>query len=133
MASWYKDKLGFKEAQRKNYPKFKTSLVFLELNGYRVELIKDGNAKGRSGLRRADPPAHTSVHGVSQFCFQTDDLKGVRAELEAKGVLIIFPFENADLGARFLFVRDPEGNLIQFLERLSASTAAVRSKSRGAS
>jgi catechol 2,3-dioxygenase-like lactoylglutathione lyase family enzyme len=104
--------------KRKAYPQFQTSLIFLELNGFRVELIKDDNAK--PGTKHPDPPAHTAVTGVAQFCFQTDDLAGVQAQLEQRGVRILFPFQNEDLGVKFLFIRDPEGNLIQFLQRLTS-------------
>ena len=50
MTEWYTKVLGFKVVDKKDYPEFKTSLVFLQLNGYRVELIKDGNAE-RIGSR----------------------------------------------------------------------------------
>ena len=115
-ANWYVEKLGFKIVQRKSYPEFNTSLIFTEKNGFRVELIKDGNAA--SGTKRADPPAHTSIHGISQFAFETDDVLSLKQELLERDVPIAWEFENAELGVRFLFVRDPEGNLIQFLQRL---------------
>lgn len=115
-AAWYRDRLGFREVQRKTYPEFGTSLVFLEKAGYRVELIRDGAA--RHGTRRPDPPGHTGTFGVSQFAFRTANLAGVRRILGERGVAITWEFENAELGVRFLFVRDPEGNLIQFLQPL---------------
>jgi catechol 2,3-dioxygenase-like lactoylglutathione lyase family enzyme len=115
-ANWYVEKLGFKIVQRKSYPEFNTSLIFTEKNGFRIELIKDGNAA--SGTKRADPPAHTSIHGISQFAFETDDVLSLKQELLERDVPIAWEFENAELGVRFLFVRDPEGNLIQFLQRL---------------
>jgi catechol 2,3-dioxygenase-like lactoylglutathione lyase family enzyme len=115
-AKWYEQKLGFKEVKSKDYPEFSTALIFLELNGFRVELIKDGNA--RSGITRLDPPKHTASWGISQFAFETRNLAALKSELAAKDVKIVWEFENADLGARFLFVRDPAGNLIQFLQKL---------------
>lgn len=114
---WYSEKLGFQEIQRKNYPEFKTSLAFLELNAYRVELIEDGNSQ--PGARRADPPGHTAIQGISQFSFLTTDLAGVRTELVRRGVPITWEFENAELGVKFLFIRDLNGNLIQYIQRLS--------------
>ena len=84
MATWYEQKLGFKRVSAKEYPEFKTSLVFLESNGFRVELIGDGNA--REGVRRADPPSHTAIHGVSQFAFQVTDIDKAHAELAVKRV-----------------------------------------------
>ncbi len=116
LAKWYSQKLGFREVERKSYPEFGTALAFLELNGYRVELIRDAQAKPTPP--RADPPKHTAPQGISQFCLQTDNLAAVRAELVRREVPIAWEFENAELGVRFLFVRDPDGNLIQFLQRL---------------
>lgn len=114
-ANWYVEKLGFKIVQRKSYPEFNTSLIFTEKNGFRVELIKDG--KAASGVKRSDPPAHTSIHGISQFAFETDDIPTLKQELAERDVAITWEFENAELGVKFLFIRDPEGNLIQFLQR----------------
>jgi catechol 2,3-dioxygenase-like lactoylglutathione lyase family enzyme len=113
---WYSEKLGFREVQRKSYPEFKTLLAFLELNGYRVELIEDGSSQ--AGARRADPPAHTAIQGISQFSFLTTDLDGVRGELVRRDVPIVWEFENAELGVKFLFIRDLNSNLIQYIQRL---------------
>ena len=117
-AGWYIQKLGFQKVQEKSYPEFKTSLIFLEQNGYQVELIKDNSAKGGMD-KHPIPPAHTSVLGQSQFCFITENLNGIKSELKDREVDIEWEFANEELGAKFLFIRDPEGNLIQFLERLT--------------
>ncbi len=114
---WYAEKLGFREVQRKEYQEFNTSLVFLELNGYRVELIRDGNAK--SGSRRLDPPAHTASFGISQFAFRTEDLAAVKENLIRRNIPIVWEFENKELRARFIFIRDPDGNLIQYLQSIA--------------
>ena len=50
-ADWYTQKLGFQQVREKSYPEFNTSLIFLEQNGYRVELIQDGNAKQDTKVR----------------------------------------------------------------------------------
>jgi methylmalonyl-CoA/ethylmalonyl-CoA epimerase len=115
-AKWYQDTLGFKVEQTKNYPEFKTKLAFLVREGFRIELIEDANAK--PGLVRPDAPAHTATHGFAQFIFQTSDLSVVKKTMAAKGVPIHFEFENAELKIRIFFVRDPNGNLIAFLQRL---------------
>lgn len=114
---WYSQKLGFQEVQRKSYPEFKTALAFLELNGFRVELIEDGQAQ--PSLSRPAPPAHTAFLGVSQFSFITPDLLAVREELVRRDIAIVWEFENAELGLKFLFIRDPDGNLIQYIQRLA--------------
>ena len=63
-AGWYQDILGFRQTSSKDYPEFKTRLIFLERDGFRIELISDGNAK--PGVKRPDPPAHTAFLGPSQ-------------------------------------------------------------------
>jgi methylmalonyl-CoA/ethylmalonyl-CoA epimerase len=115
-AVWYDEILGFKVDRTKSYPEFGTKLAFLVRDGFRVELIED--AKAKPGLVRADAPAHTGIHGFSQFMFGTDDLAAVKAKLVAKNVPIHFEFENAELGVRFFFIRDPNQNLITFVQRL---------------
>jgi catechol 2,3-dioxygenase-like lactoylglutathione lyase family enzyme len=115
-AEWYGEILGFKIDKTKSYPEFKTRLAFLEREGFSVELIEDAAAK--PGPVRPDAPAHTAIHGFSQFMFQTTDLAKVKAALAAKGIPIHFEFENAELGVRFFFIRDPNMNLITFVQRL---------------
>lgn len=114
--AWYERVLGFKLDQTKTYPEFKTRLAFLVRDGFRVELIEDANAK--PGIVRADAPAHTATHGYSQFMFQTRDLASIKRHMQAMQVPIHFEFENAELGIRIFFVRDPNQNLITFVQRI---------------
>jgi hypothetical protein len=88
----------------------------MELNGFHVELIQDGNAEPVAP--RPDPPAHTSTHGISQFQFRTTDLVAVKQELMARDIPIVWEFENQELGAKFLVIRDLNANLIFFLQPL---------------
>ncbi|MEE4208382.1 MAG: VOC family protein [Parvularcula sp.] len=115
-AAWYETVLGFTPVQTKAYPEFQTELMILERDGFRIELIRDGNAQ--PGPFRPDAPGHTGIHGMSQFSFETDDLAALKDQLVEHGVATHFEFENEELGVRFLFVRDPNGNLVQFLQRL---------------
>jgi methylmalonyl-CoA/ethylmalonyl-CoA epimerase len=115
-AAWYDEILGFKVEKTKSYPEFGTRLAFMVRDGFRVELIED--AKARPGLARPDAPAHTGTHGISQFMFGTDDLAAVKKRLTEKKVPIHFEFENAELGVRLFFIRDPNQNLIAFVQRL---------------
>jgi methylmalonyl-CoA/ethylmalonyl-CoA epimerase len=115
-AQWYVRVLGFKLDQSKNYPEFKTRLAFLVREGFRVELIEDANAK--PGPVRADAPAHTSIHCYSQFMFQTRDIDVIKRHMRSQQVPIHFEFENAELGIKIFFIRDPNQNLITFVQRM---------------
>ncbi len=115
-AQWYDEILGFKVESTKSYPEYKTRLAFLRRENFRIELIEDANAK--PGPMRADAPAHTAVHGVSQFMFETQDIAQVKTQLKIKQVPMHFEFENAELGIKIVFIRDPNANLITFVQRL---------------
>ena len=57
--------------------------------------------------------------GVSQFAFEVDDLNEVHAELAEKGAIFVWEMQHYSyLGVSFFFVRDSEGNLVQFIQRL---------------
>ncbi|WP_376093780.1 VOC family protein [Roseomonas sp. CCTCC AB2023176] len=114
--AWYGEILGFTVERRNSYPEFGTRLAFLRRDAFRIELIEDANA--RPGIPRPDAPAHTATYGISQFMFGTDDLADVRRRLAERGIHPHFEFENAELGVRFFFIRDPNVNLIAFIQRL---------------
>lgn len=120
MTNWYTDILDFKKVKEKKYPEFNTYLIFLELNGYRVELIKDYDAVARIKNPKA-PDKHTGEWGQSQFCFYTDNLDKLKEELVTKSISINWEFENKDLGVKFFFIKDPEGNMIQFLQEINST------------
>jgi catechol 2,3-dioxygenase-like lactoylglutathione lyase family enzyme len=118
MTDWYSEKIGFEIVQTKDDPTYNTSHTILELNGFRVELIKDGTAT-KGNENRNTPPAHNAVWGQSQFAFYTTDLRAVEEELKEKGIHIEWKFLNEEMNMKFIFIRDPEGNLIQFVQRLN--------------
>lgn len=69
--------------------------------------------------RATPPPAHTAVRGVSQFAFQVADIDEAYRALRDRGASFAWELQRyPDLKVAFLFVRDPEGNLIQFVQRL---------------
>ncbi|GLO62723.1 hypothetical protein MACH09_32310 [Vibrio sp. MACH09] len=113
---WYCDKLDFTLVKEKHYPEFGTSLVLLELNGYHVELIKD--AESVAGPKKDIPPAHTRFQGFTQFSLITNDIAEVRETLVARNIPLTWEFANEELGLSFIFIQDPEGNLIQFMQKL---------------
>lgn len=116
-ARWYQDVLGFELVDSKSYPEFGTRLVFLKHGEFRIELIEDKNSS--AGPPRSDPPAHTAVRGVSQFAFQVADIDEAYRALRHRGAKFAWELQRyPDLKGAFVFVRDPEGNLIQFAQRL---------------
>lgn len=123
-ARWYREKLGFSEIARQTGDRTGLAYAILERGGYHIELVHDGRA--RSGVFRPDPPAHTTLFGVTQLVFETSDLAGLKTALAARGATITGDVQQGQDGARSVYLRDPEGNLVQFLQRPTTQAAAAR-------
>lgn len=118
MVDWYEKKLGFEVVERKAMSDARITIVTLEKNRFFIELIKDGNAT--FGIQsRETPPRHTGAWGTTHLTFYTDDLRGIEEELAERDVKLEYKFLNEELRAKYIFVRDPEGNMIEFLQHLN--------------
>jgi catechol 2,3-dioxygenase-like lactoylglutathione lyase family enzyme len=113
---WYQTYLGFREVLRRDFPEYGTRIVFLETNNVVIELIEDQQWKP---VDRPNPPQHTTVQGVSQIRFNVKDIQGVvdrvkcHPEIRIAWDLVIVD----DIGFKEFFIRDIEGNILQFAER----------------
>jgi catechol 2,3-dioxygenase-like lactoylglutathione lyase family enzyme len=123
-ARWYRDTLGFAEIARATADRNGLAYAILERRGYHIELVHDGRARG--GVFRPDPPAHTSLFGMSQLVFETHDLNALQTALAARGAVMLGDVQLGKDGARSVYLRDPEGNLVQFLQRPPTQAAASR-------
>lgn len=113
-SKWYQEHLGFQEVLRRDFPDYGTQIVFLETNGVRIELIED--QKWRP-ITRPNPPQHTTVQGVSQITFRVDDIQEVIEKVKSKPIEIAWDLiEVEDIGFKEFFIRDNEGNIVQFVE-----------------
>lgn len=118
MTDWYEKKLGFEVVETKVLSNSRLTIVTLLKNRFQIELIKDGNAN--FGFQnRETPPKHTSSWGPTHLTFYTDDLRGIEDELTELNVKIEHKYLNEELRTKYLFIRDPEGNLIRFLQPLN--------------
>ncbi|HET6518433.1 MAG TPA: VOC family protein [Geminicoccaceae bacterium] len=113
-AAWYREQLGFEVVQRRDFPEYSTRIVFLEVNGVRIELIEDKNWRP---IDRPDPPRHTTVQGVSQIAFRVDDIDAVVQRVKGRPIRVAWDLITVDdLRMKEFFIRDNEGNIIQFIE-----------------
>ena len=76
---------------------------------YRVSLAREGAILSRQPLKYVGNSLLSSLH----LCGRMG-----KEELRERGVPITWEFANDELGVSFIFIRDPEGNLIQCLQRL---------------
>lgn len=86
----------------------------METNGVIIELIED---KKWQPINRPNPPQHTTVQGVSQITFKVDDIQAVIEKVKNRPIDIAWDLIIVkDIGFKEFFIRDNEGNIIQFLE-----------------
>lgn len=113
-ADWYRDALGLELLSRLDIPDRGERVAFIGRGNVLVELSE---RRGSAGLRRADPPEHSHVQGPSHLSLRVDALDPVLAELTLRGVpTAVGPVDIAPLALRVAFVRDNEGNLIEFVQ-----------------
>ncbi len=111
---WYGRVLGFEAVTGMDFPDLDAEVVFLKNGRIRLELV---TSKYLTMMHRPDPPRHAHVSGVAQICFYTDDMEEVLSHLREGGVpLAMAPVDVPELSLRGLFIRDPSGNLIEFIE-----------------
>lgn len=113
---WYQKVFGFKVFQRGEFPEFSTRIVYLGLKGVEIELVE---SSGSMTFRRPDPPIeHVMTQGISQLSFRVTNIEDVARRLKSHSIPIVFGPINADsLDLKAFFIRDNEGNLIEFIER----------------
>ena len=113
-ASWYEEQLGFEIVQRRDFPEYGTRIAFLETNGIRIELIEDQHW---SPLLRPDTPQHATIQGVSQITFEVDDIEEAIRRVKSRPITIAWDLTVVeDLRLKEFFIRDNEGNIVQFIE-----------------
>ncbi|WP_181806419.1 VOC family protein [Streptomyces shenzhenensis] len=93
-----------------------TGVVLEHPHGWRLELLaRPGSAPG---LRAPDPVTAVLTEGYGHFAVTTPELDPVYAALTALGAgEVLAPGPSPEPGVRMAWVKDPEGNLIELIER----------------
>lgn len=121
-ASWYGKTFGFAPILQREFPEYGARVAYLEANGVRIELVEDQTF---TPLERPDPPQHCGLQGVSQLSFWVDDIEAVREGTQSRGIDVAMDIASVpDLGIRAFFIRDNDGNLIEFIEAAEARASA---------
>jgi catechol 2,3-dioxygenase-like lactoylglutathione lyase family enzyme len=115
--SWYQRVLGFTEVIEQfavPEPPVKT-VVLRSAAGLRIELIE------RAGSARtevySDPLDTLRAQGYGHWALTVTDLDAAFAAVTENGGQAIWPPQDAvEPGARFGYVKDPEGNLIEMIQ-----------------
>lgn len=111
---WYKDVLGFEKVKDDYVPPLGARICFIRgCGGFEIELFQYDAPKPIPEERRT-PNSDLQTIGTKHAAFATDDMPALRARLVAYGVDIAH--EVTMDGESVMFVRDPDGVLIEFIQ-----------------
>jgi lactoylglutathione lyase len=120
MSKWYVAALGMKVEFEFALEQFEFSGAMLRSSdGYRVELLhRVGNEEGIQVQRPLDAPL---TRGLGHLALTVEDLDGTHRDLLAAGASERMPpSQSPEPGVRIAFVADPEGNLIELVDRTAS-------------
>lgn len=120
-ASWYREHLHFTVKKRLILPDRQLKIVFLELNGYSIELVENKNATSFDTVRKRVPEIkdRDNLHGVFKIGFLVGNVDGLAVELKRRGTrLVSEPSDDRAFGVRQFLVEDNAGNVLQFFQAL---------------
>ncbi|MER5194015.1 VOC family protein [Streptomyces sp. NPDC002755] len=115
--SWYRDAFGLESVFEFRLDGTGLAGVVLEHpHGWRLELLaRPGSAPG---LRAPDPVTAVLTEGYGHFAVTTPELDPVYDALVARGAgEVRKPGPSPEPGVRMAWVSDPEGNLIELMEK----------------
>lgn len=117
-AQWYKQKLGFHEVKQSASRDGSSRAIILETDGVLLELVHSKRAVSPRALIKGYKDAY-QIYGVFKVGLMVQDADHTLERLKANGVQIANgPYTDDALRVRSFFVRDNEGNIIQFLSRI---------------
>jgi len=115
--AWYQRALGLDQVVEEFHldePAVRTA-VLQSSSGVRLELIERAGASRTRAY--SDPLDAASTLGFGHWAISVRDLDTAFATIVAAGGLAVWPPADAvQPGARFAYVKDPEGNLIELIQ-----------------
>ena len=116
--TWYAAAFGLKREFATRIGAVDLEIVMLcsEDGGYRVELLhRPGSSPG---LRAANPAEAALTEGFGHLAFAVADLDEAHARLLGLGAReVMAPQPAPEPGVRMSFLADPEGNLVELVQR----------------
>ena len=111
-AQWYVDTFGAKvvgEGQGLG----DSHTVRLDIEGTRINVT---SAPAGESLPEGTADSH---YGLEHFGFDTDDIEGVMARLEAKGVRVLLPITQTATGSKISYIEGPDRVRIELVQPAS--------------
>ncbi len=119
MTAWYADAFGLAVEFEFALEQFAFRGVMLRGDRYRIELLaREGSVLG---LQAANPIEAALTRGFGHVAFDVPDVDAAYADLLERGATDrMSPRPSPEPGVRMAYVADPEGNLVELLDRTSA-------------
>lgn len=116
-SAWYQRAFGFHESAPFEVASLALQGVFLVgENGIAIELLQREGAV--PGIQGKDSAEALLTHGYGHLCFRVTDLDASHAAAIAAGARERMPPQQSpEPGVRMSFLSDPEGNLIELVDR----------------
>lgn len=116
-AAWYADALDLEITGRFELPTIGLAGAFVRHpDGWAIELLHRDGFIARAPFSHPNTALLTSGYG--HLCLRVADVDATHARLLAAGALErMTPRDSPEPGVRMSFVADPEGNLIELLDR----------------
>jgi glyoxylase I family protein len=114
---WYTKVFGFKTARPFEVAPIGLRGIFLVGDdGFAIELLEK---QGSSRNFKANNVAECALNqGFGHICYRVDDVAAMNEKLLAHGAVQIMPVQEApEPGVTMAYVADPEGNLIEIIDR----------------
>lgn len=116
MSRWYSKFVGFVPVTHRLTFSDNTDYCFMELENMKLELVEDKRSKPFS---REGVPNHTLLMGVTHFSFLVENVERTTAFLKEEGVEVLIDCFVVDaIKNKVTIVRDPDDNLVEFVEKL---------------
>jgi glyoxylase I family protein len=115
-SKFYSSAFGFEAEFSFALPGEIRGLMMRHPAGFRLELFE--HPAGVGGIRVAHPIEASATHGFGHFALNAPDIAPVyEAALIAGASGVVAPRPSPEPGVRFAFLADPEGNLVELVER----------------
>jgi lactoylglutathione lyase len=117
-AAWYVDAFGYVVELEARVEAVDLDIVMLvhPTHGDRLELLH--RTGSRPGLRAVDPAEAALTEGLGHLAFGVELLDETFGRVVALGARVVMPPQQSpEPGVRMAFVADPEGNLVELLDR----------------
>ncbi len=118
--AWYGKYLGFTQIDKKDFPDYKMSIVILQKESVRLELVQHKESVPVSSLLpKLDNPA--LIQGYGKVAYEVNNIEQIVRMMKADSVRFILELQDDDIksfeGYKSCIVLDNNGNWVQLFQR----------------